>query len=58
MREAAYSLGIVLFSILAFVVFFVFSLNAAIVMIIAVNLVFIALTALSFTSRWPARWRS
>lgn len=57
MAELAFSLGIVLLSLLAFAAFFVFGLVVTIVVIMATNLIFLTLTALSFTSAWPARWR-
>jgi hypothetical protein len=51
-RQAVSILGLILFTFLSFAVFYFFGLATAIVLIIAVNFV---VTAVSFTSRWPAR---
>jgi len=56
-QEAAYSLGVVLFFILAFAAFFVFGLAPTLTAILAVNVIFLTLTACSFTSLWPERWK-
>jgi hypothetical protein len=58
MLEVAYSLGMLLFSVLAFTLDWMFGLGVALALILIVNVVFLTLTALSFTAWWPSRYRS